>query len=108
MLTQENNVYWVYILHCDNNTYYTGYTNNLEKRYQAHLDGSSKCKYTRSFKPLAIAQCWKITGDKTLALQLERAIKKMTRVEKEQLIANPALLSSDNRVTIYHARNDKM
>lgn len=47
--------YWVYMLLCENNTYYTGYTNNLEKRYQSHVGGNGGCKYTRSFKPLKIA-----------------------------------------------------
>lgn len=52
--------YWVYMLLCENNSYYTGYTNNLGKRYQSHVDGTGGCKYTRSFKPLKIAQFWEI------------------------------------------------
>lgn len=81
--------YWVYILYCENNSFYTGYTNNLAKRYQSHLDGTGKCKYTRSFKPLGIAQSWKITGGRSLAMQIERHIKKMSRHEKENIIASP-------------------
>lgn len=87
--------YWVYILLCDNNSYYTGYTPDLEKRYQSHLDGSGKCKYTRSFKPLRIAQSWKIEGDKALAMKIERYIKKLSRAEKEKLIASPEKLFVD-------------
>lgn len=81
--------FWVYILLCNNNTYYTGYTNDLEKRYQSHVNGTGKCKYTRSFKPVKIAQSWKIVGDKAEAMRLERAIKKLSRPEKEKLIAEP-------------------
>lgn len=92
MTTQH---YWVYILHCDNNSYYTGYTNDLNKRYQAHLDGTSKCKYTRSFKPLAIAQSWKIAGDKSHAMKIENSIKKLTRTQKEKIIADPTLVSAE-------------
>lgn len=88
MLTND---YWVYILHCENDTYYTGYTVNLAKRYQAHLAG--KCKYTRSFKPLAIAQCWQVTGNKAKAMQVERFIKKLSRAEKEKLIRKPQNLA---------------
>lgn len=84
--------YWVYILLCDNNSYYTGYTNNLEKRYQAHVKGTGKCKYTRSFKPIRIAQWWEIKGDKSVAMKLERYIKKLSRKEKEEIIAQPSLL----------------
>lgn len=86
---KSEETYWVYILHCDNDTYYTGYTNDLTKRYRSHLEGTGKCKYTRSFKPLRIAQSWKITGPKSLAMQLERAIKKCSRAQKETLIAQP-------------------
>lgn len=84
--------YWVYILHCDNNTYYTGYTNDLDKRYQSHVDGTGKCKYTKSFKPLKIAQSWKIDGDRALAMRFERIIKKLSRAEKEIIIEKPETL----------------
>lgn len=84
--------YWVYILHCNNNSYYTGYTNDLEKRYQSHVDGTGKCKYTRSFKPTSIAQSWKISGSKTQAMRIEALIKRLSRAEKEKLIQNPELL----------------
>lgn len=84
--------YWVYILHCTNNTYYTGYTNNLEKRYQSHVNGTGKCKYTRSFKPKSIAQSWEIIGGKARAMQIEAQIKSLSRAEKEKLILNPKLL----------------
>lgn len=86
--------FWVYILLCDNNCYYTGYTVNLEKRYAAHCNGTAS-KYTRSFKPMCIAQSWQIQGDKSLAMKLERHIKKLSRFEKENLIANPNLLGVD-------------
>lgn len=92
--------YWVYILHCENDTYYTGYTNDIQKRYQAHLDGTGRCKYTRSFKPLRIAQCWKIIGDKSFSMKLEWMIKRSSRAEKEKYIANPKSLSSDPRVEV--------
>ena len=78
--------YWVYILHCNNNHYYTGYTVDLEKRYQAHLNGTAS-KYTRSFKPLSIVFSLKIE-DKSIAMKIEREIKKLSRVEKEKLIAS--------------------
>lgn len=84
--------YWVYILYCNNGSYYTGYTSNLPKRYQAHLNGKAS-KYTRSFKPHCIVQCWNIMGDKSLAMRIEHWIKKLPRSQKENLIAFPSLLS---------------
>ena len=84
--------FWVYILHCDNGTYYTGYTTDLARRYQQHVTGTAKCKYTRSFKPLSIAQFWQIHGNKAAAMKVESFIKKLGRKEKEQLILSPERL----------------
>lgn len=84
------NKYWVYILHCENNCFYTGYTKDLTKRYEAHLNGTAS-KYTRSFKPIKIAQCWKVTN-KSIAMQLENRIKKLSRKNKERIIDKPTLL----------------
>jgi putative endonuclease len=82
--------YWVYILLCSNNTYYTGYTIDLDKRYASHLKGTAS-KYTRSFKPIKIAQSWKIEGSKSLAMRIEKNIKKLSRIEKEKIISYPIL-----------------
>ena len=64
----NNKSYWVYILLCENNTYYTGYTDNFEKRYQSHIEGSGGCKYTRSFRPIKIAQSWEIKEGRSRAM----------------------------------------
>ncbi|PJD94669.1 MAG: hypothetical protein CK426_05880 [Legionella sp.] len=80
--------YWVYILQCSNQTYYTGYTDNLEKRFQNHLAGKAS-KYTRSFKAVAIAQSWEISGDKKKAMRIERYIKTLSKTQKENIIQNP-------------------
>ncbi|KTD61567.1 GIY-YIG nuclease family protein [Legionella spiritensis] len=89
--------YWVYILRCENDSLYTGYTDDLLIRYQAHKNGTGS-KYTRSFKPKFIAQCWEISGEKRLAMQVERQIKKMSREEKESVILCPSILSSNSMV----------
>lgn len=91
---EENVFYWVYILHCINNTYYTGYTTDIHRRYQEHLSGSYKCKYTRSFKPTKLAQCWQVFGNKGMALKVENFIKQLSKSEKEQLILNPHSLEN--------------
>jgi len=87
--------YWVYILLCENDTYYTGYTNDLKARYRTHINGTGRCKYTRSFRPLTIAQCWKITGNKSLAMKTEKQIKNMSRQQKKELVLKPSILASN-------------
>jgi putative endonuclease len=81
--------YWVYILNCENGTFYTGYTTDVLKRYQTHVDGTGGCKYTRSFKPISIAQYWQVFGGKSEALKLEAYIKKLSRQQKIRLIVEP-------------------
>ena len=86
--------YVVYILECSNGSFYTGYTIDMERRFQEHLDGSSKCKYTRSFPPIGIAACWYLEEvSLSLALKVEKNIKALPRKDKLKLIANPDTLS---------------
>ena len=74
------------MLECENGSYYTGYTTDLARRFQEHQRGTAKCKYTRAFKPIKIAQSWQVNGSKADAMRLERDIKKLSRTEKIKLI----------------------
>lgn len=85
--------HWVYILNCSNGAYYTGYTTDIGRRYQEHVTGTGKCKYTRSFKPVSIAQCWKVFGSKAKAMRVEQHIKKMRKDQKHYLILHPEQLA---------------
>ena len=86
--------YWVYILLCDNGNYYTGYTNNLLRRYFQHLTGKGNCKYTRSFRPLKIAQAWIIFEDQGIALKVENFVKRRNKKIKTVLVKDPDQLKS--------------
>ncbi len=83
---------WVYILECSNGSYYTGYTTDLQARYQAHLNNTASCKYTRSFKPVKLAQSWCLLGDKRLAMRVEALIKTKSRGLKTELVKDPSRL----------------
>lgn len=84
--------YFVYILECSNHAYYTGYTTDIKRRYQEHLNGSSTCKYTRSFPPKKLAACWQIDADLALTLKIENFLKKLSRHEKQNFVQHPELL----------------
>ncbi len=92
-MCEDQSIYWVYILVCENNNYYTGYTNNLIKRYKDHVSGKGKCKYTRSFKPIYLAQSWVFT-EKKEAMKAEHLIKSLTRQQKTALIYSPLLINN--------------
>jgi putative endonuclease len=64
----------------------------MTRRYQEHIDGNGS-KYTRSFKPLYIAKCWRVFGNKSYAMKIEHFIKKISKKEKIKLIQFPEKLA---------------
>ena len=80
------------MLECDNGSYYTGYTKNLVRRYRQHVEGKANVKYTRTHKPVRIAQCWRLFADVGTALRIEHYIKKKSRAVKDRFVSNPAEL----------------
>ena len=77
-------MHYVYILKCHDDTYYTGWTTDLEKRLHAHNEGEG-AKYTRSRRPVELVY-FEEFQDKSSALKRECAIKALSRTQKELLI----------------------
>ncbi len=77
--------HYVYILSCGDGTFYTGWTTDLEKRVKVHNQGKG-AKYTRSRLPVKLLYSEEYS-EKGEALRREAAIKKLTRRQKEKLIA---------------------
>ena len=75
---------YVYILKCSDDTLYTGWTNNLEKRIATHNSGKG-AKYTRNRLPVELAY-FETFDDKSSALKREYAIKQLPRYKKLDLI----------------------
>jgi putative endonuclease len=72
----------LYILQCSDNTYYTGITNDLDRRLTQHNSGTAS-RYTRSRLPVALHYSEPCRG-KSAALRKEYKIKNLTRKEKEE------------------------
>jgi putative endonuclease len=77
-------MYYTYLLLTENNTFYCGYTDDVEKRFQKHLSGKG-AKYTRANKPIKIVYT-KEFENKSDAMKEEARIKKMSHDEKLKLI----------------------
>lgn len=77
--------YFVYIILCSDNTYYTGITNNVDARILAHNTSKTGAKYTRGRRPVTL-KFFENCGTKGDALKREVEIKKMSRSKKELLI----------------------
>lgn len=72
--------WYVYILCCSDYTYYTGITNDLDKRIKTHNDGKG-AKYTQGRLPVVLMKYHEV-ATKSEALKLEYKIKQLPRAEK--------------------------
>ena len=77
--------YYVYILKCSDDSYYTWITNNLEKRIVEHKYGKHIDCYTYKRRPLKV-KFDETFNDVLQAIYFEKKIKKWTRAKKEALI----------------------
>ncbi len=77
--------YFVYIVGCADGTYYTGSTNDVEKRVAAHNAGKTGAKYTRGRLPVKLVYT-ETYASKSDALSREAMIKRISRREKSALI----------------------
>ncbi len=77
--------YYVYILKCSDNSYYTGITNNLERRFNQHQSGTKKDTYTYKRRPLSL-EFYQEFNDVLQAIYFEKKIKGWTRAKKKALI----------------------
>ena len=82
-------MYWVYTLLCEDNSLYTGFTDDIKHRIYVHYHGlRSAAKYTRSHKVKSLAALWK-TDSETGARKLEYRIKQLPKAKKLLLIEKP-------------------
>ncbi len=79
-------MYFVYILLCEDGSFYTGSTDDVGKRFENHITGKG-AKYTKSHKPVKIIY-QKGFATKSEALKMEWAIKKLSKEEKIKLVNN--------------------
>lgn len=77
-------MWYVYILQCLDNSFYTGITNNLQKRFLDHKNGKGGA-YTRSHKPVKVVYRENYSN-KSSALKREFEIKRLSKSQKEDLI----------------------
>lgn len=77
--------YYVYILKCSDNSYYTGITNDIERRYNEHCFDSNKRSYTYDKRPLELVFCTEF-NDVNQAISFEKQVKGWSRKKKEAII----------------------
>ncbi|NER17393.1 GIY-YIG nuclease family protein [Spongiivirga citrea] len=78
-------IYYVYILLCSDETYYTGITSNLNKRLFEHNSGENADSYTYHRRPIELVYYCEFT-EVGFAIDTEKQIKKWSKAKKEALI----------------------
>ncbi len=82
----------VYMIEADDGCLYTGITNNLSRRWQQHCLQKGGAKFFRGRKPMALRYI-EIVADRSEASRREMTIKRLTRPQKNQLVANQSTAS---------------
>ena len=77
--------YFVYILKCADDSYYTGVTNNIEERVKQHESGYSASSYTYNRRPVTLVFSQQMQSIQQ-AIELEKQIKGWSRKKKVAFI----------------------
>jgi putative endonuclease len=72
--------YYVYVILCQNGSFYTGYTKDLDARMKLHMNGKG-ARYTRMHKPKKLVYTEEF-NTRTEAMKKERQVKSIRRREK--------------------------
>jgi putative endonuclease len=75
--------YYVYVIQCDGNSFYTGYTKNLTARLRQHVNGKG-ARYTRMHKPQRLVHAEEFST-RSEAMKREKRIKKLNHIQKKRL-----------------------
>ncbi|MES2810644.1 MAG: GIY-YIG nuclease family protein [Bacteroidota bacterium] len=77
--------YYVYILLCKDDSYYTGVTNNIDRRFAEHEAGENPTCYTFKRRPLKLVFT-ETFHDINQAISFEKQVKGWRRAKKEAII----------------------
>jgi putative endonuclease len=78
--------YFVYILLCADKSYYTGITNDLERRLDEHHTGHNESCYTYKRRPLQLV-FYEMFTDVNEAIAFEKQVKGWRSAKKEAIIS---------------------
>ena len=76
--------HYVYVLRCADDTYYTGYTTDVQRRVEEHQAGQG-AKYTRGRTPVELLYV-ESYETRSEAMSREYEIKQLSRAAKERLV----------------------
>ena len=83
--------YSLYILRCADGTLYTGIAIDVAKRFGEHINGVRGARYLRGRAPFDIVFRTAV-GDRSAALRAEYRVKRLSKTDKEALVAGDTSL----------------
>jgi len=90
---QERSSFYVYMLLCDDGSYYTGYTSSVASRFERHEKGQG-ARYTRMRKPTRIVYVRRFRTRRA-AMRKEREIKALSHDQKRDLTTRATPVSPE-------------
>ena len=99
-MKKDQQMYYIYMIRCKDNSIYTGITTDLNRRVKEHINKEKKCaKYTYFHTATKLEMAW-CSSNRKLASKLEYWLKTLPKFKKEELIENPCNLEKflDNKI----------
>lgn len=99
--------YYFYVLYCQDDSLYAGYTRDLQRRLQVHNQGKG-AKYTRvnSRRPVSMIYAEEFSS-RSAAMSAEAKFKQLSRAQKETYLLNHGLsVIQEGPVFIYKGEED--
>ena len=98
---KDKTIWYLYVLRCCDNTFYTGITNNIERRLRMHQEGKAS-RYTRIRRPVELIYK-EICAGRAQALACEYRLKSLSRMQKEDFIQKRLkfYVDSSNKMPIF-------
>jgi putative endonuclease len=96
--------WFVYMIRCRDASLYTGITTDVPRRFAEHQEnGNTGAKYLRGRGPLTLV-FQKSIGSRSIALSVERKVKKLPKTKKEELLLDDTfieriILETGDRIT---------
>jgi putative endonuclease len=86
----EVSEWYLYVVQCNDGTYYTGVTTDITRRIDEHNKSKRGAKYTRSRRPVRLVY-WVDFCDRSTAQIAEAKFKKLSRKQKDVIISERLL-----------------
>ena len=78
--------WYLYLIRCRDDTLYTGISTDVDRRFAQHQsEGYAGSRYLKGRGPLSLVFKEKL-GSRSLALKVERRVKRMPKARKEKVV----------------------